>query len=85
MLEIFSITAIIFLSSSGIFQIVKLFKTKTAHDISLIMCIFWTFGCLIFFIRALIIKDNIFSINYGLSSLICLIIIAQIIYYRFKK
>lgn len=85
MLNFFSIAALIFLSSSGIFQIVKLFKTKTAKDISLIMCIFWTLGCLIFFARAIVIKDFIFSLNYGLNVLICVFIVFQIIYYRYFR
>jgi len=42
---ILSIAAIIFLSSSGIFQILKLYKEKSAQDISFIMILFWNIGC----------------------------------------
>lgn len=82
LLQILSGLAIIFLSSSGIFQIAKLYKEKSAKDISFIMALLWSLGCAIFFVRSIIIKDIVFTLNYGLNTIICLTIVVQIIYYR---
>ena len=84
-LNIFSSVAIFIFIISALPQIWKLFKNKTARDISLWMSVLITSGNFLMLVRAISISDFFFLINYAFQLTLWLTIIILILRYRDKQ
>ncbi len=81
-LDILSSVAIVIFIISALPQIIKLLKNKTARDISLWMSLLIAAGNLLMLIRAIVINDVFFTVNYALQLSLWLTIIVLILKYQ---
>lgn len=79
--KIVSSVAIVIFIISAIPQIRKLFKNKTAKDVSLVMSLLITIGNLLMLARAVWIRDFFFSVNYAIQFILWLTIVILVIKY----
>lgn len=81
-INILSTAAIVIFIVSALPQVWKLFRHKTAKDISAWMSVLIAVGNLLGLVRAVWIHDLYFSINYAFQLALWLIILGLIVRYR---
>jgi len=81
-IDILSSVAIFVFIISALPQIWKLFRNKTARDISLWMSILIATGNLLMLIRAISVRDFFFLVNYAFQFALWAVIIILILKYR---
>lgn len=76
---------LVLLLISGVPQIIKLYKTKSSNDISLLMYLSTTLGVFFLLLHAIAISDLLFIATNGLNLISLSIAVFLIIIYRRQK
>jgi uncharacterized protein with PQ loop repeat len=81
--KVFGWIAIVLFVVSSLPQIVKLYQTKKAEDVSLLMFIILFVAFMLMLARFVWLKDAIMIVNYVSVGALVFIVICQVVYYRY--
>ncbi len=85
-IEILSWVCTVLACIGNIPQILKIYRTKGANDLSLSTNLMWLFIVIVMFLRALlIVHDLVFIISQGAQFIIMAILISAIFHYQNKN
>ena len=85
-LEVLSWVCTVMACIGNIPQIIKIHKSKSAADLSLVTNLVWLFITVVMFLRSLlIVHDLVFLVSQGAQFIIMAILFSFITYYQRKK